>query len=550
MTRSDIFKEYFSGGEEDWGALFGAEYEQLRMLWVAAPAEYREEMLGLLLQDAGIEGVRSLLEVSPEAASEDAVAVERQYRYRLASQFADDMPDFFRRVLILSDDIEMMDLLYFGTLAVVSSMLTGVRGSLMQERVMPNLYFFISGNAASGKGKANLCRRLLNAVADRFDSQFVIPANTSDTALYEELAANGGRGIIFETEADTLTAAFSKPAGKFTEGLRKAFHNEEISYMRRTDHERVKIPNPVLSVLLTGTPGQVGPLFKSPENGLFSRFLFYRLGGRNESFVDDSEIHGDITGDKVNGYLDSLGQLLCDFFCRLRRKACLRARKELGYAPDEPLDPIRQQRLEWQADNYADTLRFRLTEEQNKSFLKTFHDETIAYRELFRKAYESDVAADHAEGIMRRMGNICYRMMMVLTVSRLIGTDGEIPDEMVCDERDFDRVLHTVRTLQRHNALHYDELMVAAGAVDPLGDEDSDTGDMLNDRQRRFFEALPDAFITQRALQIAEHLSLGDESPADCGISVRAAEGYLNRFCNLGLLRRVGRGSYRKSHIQ
>ena len=554
MTRNEIFLDFFSGGR-DAAPMFETEYEQLRTLWECTPKELREETLDLLMKDAGIEGVQTLEELSPFLAKEDAKAVEQQYRYRLASQFADDLPDFFRRVLLLSDDIEMMDLLYFGTLATISSMLWGVRGSLLQERVLPNLYFFISGNAASGKGKVNLCRRLLSEVAASYASQFFIPANSTDTALYEELAANGGRGMIFETEADTLTAAFSKPSGKFSDGLRKAFHNEEISYMRRTDHERVKIPIPVISVLLTGTPGQVGPLFKSPENGLFSRFLFYRLGGHNESFVDDSEIHGDITGDKVNTYLGILSQMLSAFFFQLRQKAFAIGRKALGYEPDEPLGVLQMMKLRWYANYVSNTLTFRLTEDQNRRFLNIFHDETIAYRELFRRAYESDEAADYAEGIMRRMGNICYRMMMVLSVSRLIGTKGEIPDELVCDDRDFERVLRSVKVLQYHNAVHFDDLMVFGRTVQRISEEDVDTGDMLSYRQRRFFDALPDSFITQRALQIAEEVNAqemkerqkGVMDVTDYGFSTSTAEKYLKRFCELGLIQRIHKGCYRKT---
>lgn len=537
MNRDKLFADFFPEGSDN-ASLFDNEYSQLRDLWNSAPEEYREETLKLLISDMNGDFVEPL----PENLYYGVSNVQQQYRYRLASDFAVDLPPYFRRVLMLADDLEMMELLFFGTLASLSVAMPGVRGSLMGERILPNLYFFISGFAASGKGKVNLCRRLLHILESHFEFPFVIPADTTATIFNRALFENGGRGIIFESEADTLTDALAKPNGHFSSALRKAFHNETISYLRSTNLEMVKIPEPMLSCLLTGTPGQVAGLFrdKSAENGLFSRFLFYRLSGGKESFVYNNEEHGNVTGDMRNGYLDMLGDQLSQFFYRLRDKALLNVKAQMGLRPDEyPTDPNKSDLMNYRTDFYPETITFRLSDTQGQRLIDTFHDETLHYKELFSKAYQSDFAANSAEGIMRRLGNICYRMMMVLSTSRLIGLgeDVPIPDEVVCDPRDFDTIMSMVPTLMFHNALHFDELMVATSQVPPLAEEASDTGDRLNPVERIFFQCLPDTFITQEALQVADKLSVTD----------RSVRRYLAHLCELGMITKLSRGSYEKS---
>ena len=145
---------------------------------------------------------------------------------------------------------------------------------------------------------------------------------------------------------------------------------------------------------------------------------------------------------------------------------------------------------------------------------------------------------------MRRLGNICYKMMMILSVSRLIGEEGEIPDEVVCHDDDFEKVMDMEPTLRYHNNVYYDEMMVAAKVVAPLADEDANTGDMLTELQRTFYNALPDTFIKQEALKVAEELvaqlSLVSLTP-------RTIARYLDRYCELGILERVKLGCYRKN---
>ena len=80
-----------------------------------------------------------------------------------------------------------------------------------------------------------------------------------------------------ETEGDTLTNAFNSDLGNYSDGFRKAFHHESISYLRKKDHEFVEIVKPKFSAVLSGTPQQIFNLIPDTENGLFSRFIFYTM---------------------------------------------------------------------------------------------------------------------------------------------------------------------------------------------------------------------------------------------------------------------------------
>ena len=78
---------------------------------------------------------------------------------------------------------------------------------------------------------------------------------------------------MMESEADTLSIMMNNDWSNFNDVLRKCFHHEPLSIARKVEDIFVEISEPKLSVIISGTPGQLKPLLKSKENGLFSRFL-------------------------------------------------------------------------------------------------------------------------------------------------------------------------------------------------------------------------------------------------------------------------------------
>ena len=55
--------------------------------------------------------------------------------------------------------------------------------------------------------------------------------------------------------------------------LRKVYHHESISQMRKTKDEHFVVSRPKLSIIVSGTPSQIPKLFTSNSDGLFSRFM-------------------------------------------------------------------------------------------------------------------------------------------------------------------------------------------------------------------------------------------------------------------------------------
>jgi hypothetical protein len=212
------------------------------------------------------------------------------------------LPDYLRRCCAPFEGIER-DVMLLGTLAVLSGCFPGVGGVHNRRTCGLNLFVFIAGPAASGKGALAWARhlvepwdeQLLEASTRYYEQltayekaadpslpppeappyhQLLVPGNITAAALIACLAANRGRGVICETEADTLSGQLGSDFGNFSDILRKAFHGESVSVMRKTNREHLRVKRPALSVALTGTVDQLLRLLPSAEDGLVSRILF------------------------------------------------------------------------------------------------------------------------------------------------------------------------------------------------------------------------------------------------------------------------------------
>ncbi len=209
------------------------------------------------------------------------------------------------RILHNSKSDADADMMLLSAMTSMSACLPNVQGLYDNRVVYPNLFLFISAPASAGKGRLMMAKKIVEPIHRELrqayndelaqfqqemeekgktinvdvkvpQTMLFMPANSSATALYQTLHDCGGSGLIFETEADTLATSLKSDYGNFSDGLRKAFHHEAISYNRRKEREYVEIQNPRLSVVLAGTPRQIRNLIPDAENGLFSRFIMYR----------------------------------------------------------------------------------------------------------------------------------------------------------------------------------------------------------------------------------------------------------------------------------
>ena len=430
------------------------------------------------------------------------------------------LPSFLEKVVSQSNSPEDADILILGTMSVIAACLPHIFGVYADRTVYPNLFLFVTAKASSGKGRLALCRYIVEPIHDRLREineaetieykhklaeynaagkkkadmekpeeppmrMLFIPANSSATAVYQVLGDNGDTGLMFETEGDTLANTFGSDYGNYSDGFRKAFHHETISYIRRKDREYVNIKNPRLSTLLTGTPRQVLNLITDAENGLFSRFIFYFLDLRlvwNDVF----STHADTTLDE---HFQRLGQEFHDFHTILGK---------------------------------SNDIRFSLTPSQATDFNERFS---------FWQTEYSDRCGDEFVASVRRLGLITFRLAMILSTLRIM-EDGIIEDRLTCLDTDYQSAMTMASVILRHNA-HVFHTLPKADTVQSASSATTTRTTLL---QRQFIESLPPEFDRQTYTETATAL----------GINPRTADRIIRRWCDTCQLENVSHGKYRK----
>ncbi len=414
------------------------------------------------------------------------------------------LPSFLESVINKSKNFEDADLLILGTLTAISACIPNVSGIYAEREVFPNLFLFVSAQASAGKGRLTLCRHLIKPIHDNLKRLYsiemdeykilqneysqdkknreppieppiktlLIPANSSATSVYQVLNDNGGVGLIFETEGDTLANSFKSDYGNFSDGFRKAFHHEMISYTRRKDREFVELTKPRLSALLSGTPHQILALIPDAENGLFSRFIFYNMNLKLEwrDVFSESTV-------SLDDYFINLGQQFFQFYQTLQQ---------------------------------SQPIRFSLSNNQQQQFNVFFAEIQEQYASLFGL----DIVAS-----VRRLGLITFRLAMILTTLRLM--DGkEKSDIIVCDDTDFRTVLIMARVLLQHTA----HVLGTLPAIDSSSASKSQPAN-----RQLFYDMLPHDFNRSTYLAIASQLNIPPKT-AEKQISRLCAHGQLTRI--------------------
>ncbi|RLK06585.1 DUF3987 domain-containing protein [Tenacibaculum discolor] len=405
---------------------------------------------------------------------------EKQPLPTIPTTVYNNIPTFLQQVVEPSSSNEERDILLLGALTAFSACFPKLFGVYDQRKVFSNLYLFVTAPASAGKGRLNQIKNLVNPVHKQQREQskilkqqhqvematynmnkgksetmekpskppermLFIPANNSVTGVYQLISDNEGRGLIFETEGDTLAQAFKSDYGNYSDGFRKAFHHETISYYRRTDREYIDIERPCLSTVLSGTPKQIQALVPSAENGLFSRFMFYYMNIKptwKNVFQTD-------TTNGLDEYYDQLGK---EFFGLY---------KTLKNNPD---------------------IEVRLTTEQQQKFNVFFEKLQTKYLNLQPDDYIATV---------RRLGLIAFRIIMLFSVFRIM-EDGDVNQVRYCEDIDFENTLEMISVLVKHSSKVFNDLPIEQKEVKRAN------------RKERFLEALPYQFSRQDYLNIAD----------------------------------------------
>ena len=378
-----------------------------------------------------------------------------------------------------------------GAIAILSGCLPNVKGLYGGSTVYPNLFAFILAPAASGKGvlkhAKNLANKYHKSVIENSREQkkqydealatyklmknknpssdielpkepkykvVFIPANTSNAKIIQHLECNDGKGIICETEADTLGQTFKNDWGSYSDMLRKAFHHEKISISRKTNSEFVEIDEGKISVALSGTPNQIINIISSAEDGLSSRFMYYAFKTKNV-WSDQSP-----NGNPIN---------LTDFF---------------------QLKSIDVYKMVEYFEN--DKMNFQLTDEQWKRHTSYFESliETV-----------SIFTSEDAISLVKRFGLIFYRICMIFSAIRKFKNNSYEVD-VFCLDIDFESTLKLIKVYVEHSVFIFNNLPKNANNIHFKA----------GNNKQMFFDELPNNFTRKEAISLGVKHNLKERS--------------------------------------
>lgn len=388
----------------------------------------------------------------------------------LPKEVFQSLPIFLKDLLNHFDNSRERDLVLLSCLTVLSSAFPNSHGIYDRSKIGMNLFLFVAAPASAGKGQMKWARHLGSAIhkylqetyiserevylhseielKEPEEKMFFIPANASSSAIYGQMAKNQNFGVMFDNEGDTLSQMLKTDWSNFSPLLRKAFHNEPLSQLRKAKADCREIEKSYLSVALSGTPNQVSKLIESIENGLFSRFMFLTL---------EHEL-------KWKNKFSSGGESLDAVFDKA-------ANELLGM---------------WKAShNASDTVIEVEVEEQNS--INTYFSKRL--HEMF-DVYGHDIVPS-----IYRTCVIWYRIAMILTILRAYQTQDKLPDILKIDLMDCKTALMIVDTLLNHLQVVF-QGMNNTNTIDTRGKRQ-----LLN-------EALPGKFKKSEYLKIADSLGI------------------------------------------
>ena len=443
-------------------------------------------------------------------------------------------PGLLERIISFGKNPEQRDVLLLGAFTVLGASLSHiVRCQYGRKWQAPCMQTFVVAPSASGKSALTWVRLLIEPIHDKIRSEvkeamktyrrekaaydslgkerknqeapilppnrmFLISGNNTGTGILQNIMDSNGTGIICESEADTVSTAIGTEYGNWSDTLRKAFDHDRLSYNRRTDREYKETTACYLSVLLSGTPAQIKPLISSPENGQFSRNIFYYMP-------------------RVGEWKDQFGEDELDVEAEFIR---------MGHEWKASRDELKKKGLF--------TLKF--TQQQKDEF--NGHFSALFYR-------SSLVTGEEMSASVMRMGTILCRMMCITALLRSLEIPSlAVPDPTINPENLKDGII------TRHNLSITDEDFRAVLALcEPLYLHAThilsflDKSTELNSRgiadREMLYAALPQEFTKQMVMEQAEKLN----------IPVNTARSWIQRLREKGALDMVmvkGKGVYSK----
>jgi len=248
---------------------------------------------------------------------------------------------------------------------------------------------------------------------------FRIPADSTYAAFMKALVSMDGRGVILDTEIDTLAQTLSSEIGNYSVFIRKNFKHESHRYYRKTDDEYCEIPEPKFGQVISGTMSQMKNFITDVLDGFFSRFSTYWAKAET-SWIDEVEAEDNPKDDKT--FYSEIGDKFLVIFKKL--------------------------------SSLEQPIRFRLTSKQLDKFNRNFSRIYDTYKMLDGEDIHSSVV---------RTAVVFHRIAMVLSISRLIGESEDVIDkalseDIICLDKDFNTAMTIITVLMEHQSAYFEEI--------------------------------------------------------------------------------------------
>lgn len=372
----------------------------------------------------------------------------------IPSEVYGQLPNFFKNACQQIEGREK-DIALLSVLTLAGTATRGITGSYFSDTVHTNLYCMIIASAASGKSNMRIAEKIgsiLDDAVTKGDNALLttqqtaglnehpclfIPPSVSKVAMIKHLKASLEYGLIMATEIDSLASAMNQQWGDFSDTLRCGFHNEPLKHSSVNDkYSNVKTPK--LSVLLSGTPGQVKGIIPNAENGLFSRCMYYIIN-QIPKWKNPFEHK---TFDFDNHY-KQLGETLLNLtIWSIKNPVKFSLSKDM----EKRFNEQNQRRLDWTIKEYG----------------------------------------NGAESIVKRLANIQFRLMMILSNFRLYESN-IVRAEHECDEVDFTIASRITNVLLEHALFMYKSMPKQDGSPFNSGSKkNSRLDELLSKIPRKF----------------------------------------------------------------
>lgn len=438
------------------------------------------------------------------------------------------MPLVLKNFLSRFNDDRERDVAAWGFLSLLGAILKGYSVIHKNQRYYTNLFVIVAAPFASGKGVLNVIRnignklhkRLLAISAQRYRQyksdleaykkgeiseepeepilpRLFLPGDMSAAGCKEQLYNSGGMGMMFDTEADTISSTLSMEWGDYSVLLRKGLSNEGIEFVRKNVSREIE--KPFLSGLISGTIGALLRLIPNSENGLFSRLIYY-------TFYKKPKFAPDAFDYKLVNQNDE-------------------QEKEL-------------------AELVEDVYFYFEDLEEKKLKIDFFWEES--YQEklitIFKDWLNSHIAIIGEDGsrVLFRLANLASRIAAILTIFRLMEKNEDVNPRnldflfekkenvmVTCIESDFEITCHLMDIIRQHT-MHLFENLQKESENKPLK--------ALKTQQLDFWYILPQEF------QRKEAVSIGGAK----GVMPRTVDKYLKIFYDQKLVEKDEKGNYTK----